>query len=366
MLLDMRMLFISSFHPNAEGIMGAGEAISGHSIRKFIEAGYDIDVVVNAPVNQRACQDIVGGVCSYTIFKSTKISKLFSIVFNMFKGSLLSPWFYTRASLRIIKDIDRKLKTNKYDVIWIDFPSSLGILDVINDEQTNIYYFVHDVVYQKASRKILGKFLFPMVKSIELRLINKCKRIYCLSKKDSDLLSDNFRGDIFIENDINISYGIVDESIPAYNVLHDFKDKLNLVFFGNMSRRENSLSIIMFVIFSFYRIKNKNVHLWIVGISPSRFLKVIDKLFYRIHVTGPVDNPDDLFSCSNLCIAPLIFGAGVKIKVLQMLNAGACVIATDVGAEGVEITPNLIVTGFFSFPNKIDEILNGKSNCSDI
>ncbi len=58
------------------------------------------------------------------------------------------------------------------------------------------------------------------------------------------------------------------------------------------------------------------------------------------------------FQKADLSVAPLLYGAGVKIKVLQMLEAGATVVATEVGAEGIESHKKLHIVNKTQFGKK--------------
>ncbi|WP_213731113.1 glycosyltransferase family 4 protein, partial [Citrobacter freundii] len=89
------------------------------------------------------------------------------------------------------------------------------------------------------------------------------------------------------------------------------------------------------------RKQNPHIHLWILGLAPRNLLKLIGMCVSNVHVVGAVSDPTLAFQKADLSVAPLLYGAGVKIKVLQMLEAGATVVATEVGAEGIESHKNL-------------------------
>lgn len=59
------ILFISSFHPYAHGEIGAGEAICGDNLYRFIDKGYKVDVFVVAPLYQRANPEVIKCCNSY-------------------------------------------------------------------------------------------------------------------------------------------------------------------------------------------------------------------------------------------------------------------------------------------------------------
>ncbi|MFQ6605863.1 MAG: glycosyltransferase, partial [Fidelibacterota bacterium] len=57
-----------------------------------------------------------------------------------------------------------------------------------------------------------------------------------------------------------------------------------------------------------------------------------------IEYAGFVKNIDQLVAESILCLAPIMSGAGLKMKLTQALQCGTPVITTPVGAEGIPLS----------------------------
>ena len=55
----------------------------------------------------------------------------------------------------------------------------------------------------------------------------------------------------------------------------------------------------------------------------------------RVELVGHVDDLDAAFARAHALLVPLVFGSGVKIKVLDALARGVPVVATSFGAEGI-------------------------------
>lgn len=359
--MKKKVLFVSAFHPGASGKIGAGEAICGDSLRSFLEQGYDVDVVVNSPASQ--CENkVLKELCnSYEVLVVNKTSYFYNVLHNFKYFSFLAPWFYTRLSKELIQKVTFMLAKDQYDIIWLDFPSVLGLVKHI--KHSNIHYFSHDVVFQRISRTHLKKALFPCVKAHEVGLFSKINAIVAMSDKDKQLiLNTGFQGDVSIVELGKQKVGEVFNTTPIEDIVNQFENKTNLVFFGNMQRSENHWSIVWFIFFVFLNLvkKKKNLHLWVLGLAPRRSLRLFNRISRNIHIVGPVNDPTLAFQKAELNIAPLLYGAGVKIKVLQILDAGARVIATPVGAEGVEANDKLIVVDKKDFGNKILEFLEAK------
>lgn len=127
---------------------------------------------------------------------------------------------------------------------------------------------------------------------------------------------------------------------PYYQSLSNIKrcpQNRDILFYGAMDRYENWASAIWFI-------DNVMVHLGddirfiVIGNRPnSQLLKRANK---RIIVTGFVDDISGFFSDSMCFVAPLILGAGIKIKVLEAMSSGIPVIANNIAMEGIPAENN--------------------------
>jgi glycosyltransferase involved in cell wall biosynthesis len=145
----------------------------------------------------------------------------------------------------------------------------------------------------------------------------------------------------------------VSVSLPA---LSQFISKINrtiggqvpfsILFWGAMSRPENYEAIIKFLDSGWDKLSQQFPAsvLYIVGSNPPA--QLLRRASGRVIVTGYLDDPSNFFEKASIGIVPLEQGAGVKVKVLEMLEAGIPVISTPVGAEGVESNPLLRVVDF--------------------
>lgn len=75
-------------------------------------------------------------------------------------------------------------------------------------------------------------------------------------------------------------------------------------------------------------------HLQLVGRDPAE--KVRRLAGPDVEVTGTVDDLAPWYAKSRVCLAPLLAGGGSRLKILEALAAGRPVVATRIGAEGLE------------------------------
>lgn len=85
----------------------------------------------------------------------------------------------------------------------------------------------------------------------------------------------------------------------------------------------------------------------------------------NVKIVGYVPNLDDIYASADAIVAPLIFGTGLKIKVVEALARGKIVIGTKTSFEGVNTKHQS-----HKFSNQIDMISYIKNihaeNCSDL
>jgi glycosyltransferase involved in cell wall biosynthesis len=75
--------------------------------------------------------------------------------------------------------------------------------------------------------------------------------------------------------------------------------------------------------------------IWMVGADPPEDL--VDTAPDGVEYLGWVENLADTYAAARVALAPLRYGAGVKGKVGEAMSYGVPVVATSVGAEGMDL-----------------------------
>lgn len=78
----------------------------------------------------------------------------------------------------------------------------------------------------------------------------------------------------------------------------------------------------------------------------------------QVHGLGFVENIDELVAEAEICLAPLLSGAGVKTKVLHYVALGRPVIGTETAFEGIEDAPGCITADLESFAEVVVDQLS--------
>lgn len=257
--------------------------------------------------------------------------------------------YYPDSFSRILKMIDtyiysmkaiRRYKKEGYepDIIILQWTQMAFLIRYIKMYYPNAKYIVveEDVAFLSYKRfaeyhtnllkKFIYKCIYVAVKFLELDSIKKSDKTICSNKKDAKLLLD-----------AGISTDIVTNWIPFYQDLSGMDyvgDKNDIVFYGAMGRPENHMSAIWFIEHVMPLIQHLDVRFTIIGGGAQESLRVHES--DKIKVLGYVEELEPYFSSSLCLAAPLVLGAGIKVKVLEGMSAGLPVVTNEIGIEGID------------------------------
>ncbi|GHU97048.1 hypothetical protein FACS189483_01910 [Spirochaetia bacterium] len=262
----------------------------------------------------------------YTFFK-------YFVFFDQ-TGGFYIPLFKNKVLSRL-----KQLKKEGYspDSIYLEWTQALLLLPQIKKifNYSKFICLEQDISFQSIYRQYKfkkGFFLnfvwrikYLNLKKYELLCLNKCDNIFVLNTKDENLLIDN---------------GIVSSKIairiPFYDTYYSIQRKniniKKIIFFGAMDRPENYLSVIWFIENVMSQLDN-SYQFFIIGGNPNKCLSKYKNC--NIQITGFVQKIDSYFGDCLCMVCPLLFGAGIKIKVLEAFSAGIPVLANDVAIEGI-------------------------------
>lgn len=193
------------------------------------------------------------------------------------------------------------------------------------EEDVSFLGLERQYIYEKNPYlKWLYKLRFKKLKKLELDALAQCDLVFVNNLKDKKLLlGNNFSLD---------KVHIIPIYYDSYFTLKHSYNSNNILFFGAMRRKENHLSAMWFI-------KNvmpylpENITFTIVGSNPRKSLLKLQNS--RINITGFVNDVSQYFENCLCSVAPLVLGAGIKVKILETLSAGVPVLTNYIGIEGI-------------------------------
>jgi glycosyltransferase involved in cell wall biosynthesis len=122
-------------------------------------------------------------------------------------------------------------------------------------------------------------------------------------------------------------------------------------------------------IFPLVRKLDNSIEFHIIGKNPVKDVINLENKFDGVKVIGPVDDIKALVETSAVFVAPLVFGTGIKTKVIEALSYNVPVVATSIGAEGINFINgvNMFVTdNEVEFANNIIQLISSKDLNNDV
>lgn len=131
-----------------------------------------------------------------------------------------------------------------------------------------------------------------------------------------------------------------------------------LVFVGGCHWPPNLDAVRWFVreVFPAVRARHPDAHLTVVGERPPAWLRRAP----QVTATGFVPDERPLVAAARVVVAPIRFGSGVRIKILNALAMGKAVVSTRLGAEGIPVEHGhsaLLADGAGPFADAVSSLL---------
>ena len=168
----------------------------------------------------------------------------------------------------------------------------------------------------------------------ENRLLRSSRNLIVMSKMDKRRVREiNSRAPIaVVPNGVDTKYFNFHERLSA---------DPNILFVGNFAYPPNEDGFWYFYreIFPSVRKQVPAASLWAVGRDPTPEMCELQHQDVQVRVTGFVPDMRSYYEKSAVCVVPIRFGGGTRLKVLEAFSVGVPVVSTTVGIEGIPASP---------------------------
>lgn len=269
---------------------------------------------------------------------------------------------------RIINSIIIRMKTTNYDVVFID-SSGYGILvKQIKKNYPNIKIitFYHDVKRNlcKLWLKEYGiKYLPEYIVNIYNEYLNVkyCDFNITLNTRETNLFRKYYKKNSDLELPIYFKdpLGSLYDEIKSVKI--EPKTNLRLLFVG--AYYYPNVKGIKWFIENVMPELPEDISLNVVGRGIDRIVEELDNQFLtkNINIIGEVDSLMHCYLSSDIVIAPIFEGAGMKVKTAEALSYGKTIIGTSESFEGYSQLTDACNTKE-EFIKAIDSIYKNKNN----
>lgn len=248
-------------------------------------------------------------------------------------GGLLSTYLYHQ----FIYELTMMKERSYYpDIVIFEWTGALAVADeviklwpktklIASEVDVTFVGYLRKFQNARGLNKLFWNIRYKVEKKFELENLSKCNLILPQNPDNRMLLINN---------------GVKKERVqwlsPYFNdMTSNVRAPKNhdIIFYGAMGRMENELTAIWFIENVMPELSDTDVRFVIAGSHPSDRLKSYAN--ERIIVTGFIESIANYFEKSLCFVAPLVLGAGIKVKVLESLSSGIPVLTNDIGIEGI-------------------------------
>jgi glycosyltransferase involved in cell wall biosynthesis len=232
----------------------------------------------------------------------------------------------------------RRVMQDDFDLIWLERIATLAWLGPVR-QRAPIFLDLDDLEHRKARHRLrtlkrttvayyLQYLEYLRLRRLERRLPRGPFKLVVASEADRRVLGDTADA-VVIPNGVDIA--------PTASCAPS-DPRPTLAFVGMMSYEPNIDGITWFVRHTLPLIRRSlpDVRLLIVGSDPpSQVQQLHDG--DGVVVTGTVPHVEPYLASAHVAIAPLFFGGGTRIKILEAFANRRPVVTTTIGAEGLDV-----------------------------
>ncbi len=342
--MKRRMLFIAMCLPFNKAFHAGGKTFN-YYIQKFAQDDCEVKLIAKVlPDEEPYLDSILPEIEVYPVATpKSKAARL--LAYGKSLNSKINPWYpYGNTLTKEIYDqIHRRLtalKNTGYrpDVVVLEWTAMLLYIDRVKEVFPDAVYVAseHDVTFlgyerraadgRSPLKRLYRTAAYRSMKRHELQSIEKCDLVVTHNEKDKRLL---------LQNGVDEGkLGVIAPYYDKFPFINRCSNDRDILFYGAMNRVENYSSAIWFIESVLPLLRERDVRFIVIGNKPPK--ELLERQNDRVVVTGFVDDPAPYFESAACLVAPLLLGAGVKVKIIEALSSGVPVLTNEIGIEGID------------------------------
>jgi glycosyltransferase involved in cell wall biosynthesis len=247
----------------------------------------------------------------------------------------ISRFFHTGCANRLA----HLLQNNQFDIIQFEGLQVTPYLDIVKaNSSAKLIYRAHNIEYQIwkrltqqesfIARKIYLGILSKRLKRFEFNILGKFDTIIAISFVDKHFFES------LVQN-VPVYTLSVALSLKKYENDYKLSPNKSVGYIGSMDWRPNIEGLDWFLEQVWPNILQlgSGITFHLAGKNiPKQYQIMGDESFI---MEGKVDNAIEFISRQHILIVPLLSGSGMRVKIIEAMALGKCIIATSIAAEGI-------------------------------
>lgn len=226
-----------------------------------------------------------------------------------------------------------------FDVVQIEFYEYLPLIYFLPQDVKKI--FVHHEIHFVRTKNEMDLFdkvsqtdrlKFNMDMDAEVNTLNRYDRIITLTEVDKRMLSE-----FLPPEKLYVSPALTDANKEAVRQ-PEMKVATDMVFIGGADHFPNADGVIWFAtaVLPLLRKNGIAAKLYVIGKWGENIQRLVHSYAPEIVFTGFVENLT-AFINGKISVVPIRIGSGMRMKILDSINAGAPIVTTSKGCEGLPL-----------------------------
>lgn len=316
-----------------------------NTIKGLLRLGVEVTLFsINPLKNGVDVEDIYDPVFESIKFYSFDLDtdvNVWGALFNIFSNQSYNvSRYYDVDAEKLLEDV---LRENNFDIIQFEGLFVVPYLDTVKaNSHAKIIYRAHNIafdVWERVAmierftprRKYL-QFLAKRLKVYETEQINRFHQIFAISEQDRQSI-------LRFGCEVGIEVFPVALDFEKYTITESKSGFPTLFHLGAMDWRPNKEGLEWFLdeIWPDIETLNSELRFYIAGKNMQRQFFEYDS--DNVVVEGEIFDAVDFINSKDIMIVPLLFGSGMRVKIIEGMAMKKCIIATGMAAEGIKCNP---------------------------
>ena len=295
--------------------------------------------------NSKNLDHLLEFVKTINLFQKHKLKSIFlQLLINIFQKYPFSLKRYDSKGLKAF--LKKFLREKKIDVVYFDMINMAKFWEIAlrypkiispNDCVSERYKQEYNEKLRKPNTFLRGLYLYSQFKKIrrlESDIYPKFQKCHVVTENDKNSLQ-NVNPNLDIEV---IPIG-VDFRYFEPNFKHKNKVNISLILTGDMNSMNNIDGVLFFAnkIYPLIKERANSLKVYVVGKDPHKQLLKLSKINKNFIVTGFVKDLKWYLENATIYISPLIYGTGIKTRILEAMAMEKAIVATTISCQGIEV-----------------------------